>query len=98
MISHKKGEDINDAIKGPVGYLGLGILVLGLVLGIADIMTPNTEKPDSSILFGGFITDVISEVKYLMYELVPLIMIAGGAMVALQLKIIIIHPKKPNSK
>ncbi len=91
MIGHKKGEDINDAIKGPVGYFGIGILLIGLVMAFANDWSSQVEAPDEPVLFGGFIADMIYEIKYYMYAVIPLVMVAGGIMVALQLTI---HPKK----
>ena len=89
MIGFKKGEDINDAIKGPVGYLGAGIVIIALVVALANDWDSNIVPPDEPILFGGFLADMIYEIKYYMFAVVPLVMITGGIMIALQLKI---HP------
>ena len=89
MIGQKKGEDINDAIKGPIGYFGLGMILIAVVMAFANDWNSNMAPPDEPILFGGFIVDVIYEIKFYMYAIIPLIMIAGSILVGMQLKI---HP------
>lgn len=89
MIGNKKGENINDAIQGPIGYLGAGIVILGIVMAMANDWNSDLAPPDEAILFGGFFADLIYEMKYYMFAIVPIVMVAGGVMVALQLKI---HP------
>jgi|APSaa5957512535_1039671.scaffolds.fasta_scaffold03954_5 hypothetical protein len=91
MIGHKKGEDINDAIKGPIGYFGLGILIIGASFAFANSWSSDAAPPDEPILFGGFIVDIISEMTYYANVLIPLIIVVGGALVGLQLRI---HPNK----
>jgi hypothetical protein len=87
MIGHKKGEDINDAIKGPVGYIGLGIIVLGLGVALANNWDSTLNPPDNPVFFGGYIADVIYEIKYYLYAIIPLVIIMGAVMVGLQLRI-----------
>jgi len=69
MIGRSKGEDINEAIKGPVGYLGLGIIIIGGVMALANAWSSGVDAPDEPMLFGGFLADMIYEMKYYMYEL-----------------------------
>lgn len=95
MIGRSKGENINDAIQGPIGYLGAGILVIAVIIALANDWDANLSPPDEPILFGGFLADLIYEIKYYMFAIVPLVMIGGGFMVALQL---IIHPHKTSTR
>lgn len=89
MIGKKKGEDINDMLQGPVGILALGIGIISIVLAIAKSMESDAVQPDEFILFGGFIQNIIAELMFYAYSLIPLIIVAGGLMVGLALKI---HP------
>jgi len=89
MIGKKKGEDINDMLQGPVGILALGIGIISITLAIAKSMESDAVQPDEFILFGGFIQNIIAELMYYAYSLIPLIVVVGGLMVGLALKI---HP------
>ena len=87
MIGHNKGDDINTAIKGPISYIGAGIIILAIVIALANDWSSQVTPPDESVLFGGYLADLIYEVKYYMFAIVPLILVGGGVMVALQLRI-----------
>lgn len=89
MIGKKKGEDINDMLQGPVGILALGIGIISIVLAISKSMETDAVQPDEFILFGGFIQNIIAELMFYAYSLIPLIIVVGGLMVGLALKI---HP------
>lgn len=93
MIGTKNGESINDVIKGPISLFGAGIVLIGVAMAMANDWSSQIEPPDESILFGGFLTSLIYEFKYYMFAIVPLIVVAGAIMVALQL---VIHPTKYN--
>ena len=95
MIGNKKGEDLNDALKGPIGYFGLGIVIIGVAFAVANGWSSDIDTPDEPVLFGGFLVDMIQELKYYANVAVPLIMIVGGAMVGLQL---VVHPQKKRLK
>ena len=91
MIGTKNGESINDVIKGPISLFGAGIILIGVAMAMANDWSSQIEAPDESILFGGFVTNMIYEIKYYMFAIIPLVVVAGAIMVALQL---MIHPAK----
>ncbi len=81
MLSRKKGDDIGETLQGPVGILAIAIIIVGGVFAVAAEMDKTTPKaPDKSILFGGFLKDLIVEGKFYAYSLAPLIIIIGGIM------------------
>ncbi len=91
MIGRGKGEDINEAFKGPVGYFGIGIILIGVAMAYAATVGSDEPAPDRTVLFGGFLKDLIVELKYYLYSVVPMVIVGGALMIALQLRI---HPHK----
>jgi hypothetical protein len=87
MIGTKNGESINDVIKGPISLFGAGIVLIGVAMAMANDWSSQVEAPDESILFGGFLTNLIYEINYYMFAIIPLVVVVGAIMVALQLMI-----------
>ena len=87
MLSKSKGDDINDTLKGPVGLFGMGLMLIFTVVAIANDWDSELTPPDNPILFGGFLANLIYELKYYMFAIVPLAIVGGGIMMAVQLTI-----------
>ncbi len=95
MLAQNKGDDLTEAIKGPVSQLGLAILIIGGAFAYADYMLEERTGNNPNLvgvgngtkqqLFGNFIVDMANEMLFYLGIIVPIVIIAGGVMVGLTL-------------
>jgi len=93
MLAKNKGDDLATVISGPVGLFGIGIIVIGLAFAYGAYLQGDVEPPDEQPLFGGFITDMVSEMMYYANLIAILIIILGGLMTGITLRLYHIMPK-----
>jgi len=87
MLAKNKGDDLTAAISGPVGLFGIGIIVIGLAFAYGALLQDGIEPPDEQPLFGGFITDIVNELMYYADLIAALVIIVGGLMTGVTLRL-----------
>ena len=97
MLASKEGKDLTAAISGPVGLFGIGIVVIGIAFAYGAYLQEGAEPPDETPLFGAFIVDMINEIMYYAYLIAILVIVAGGLMTGLTLRLRIYHVDIPKA-
>ena len=88
MLAKRSEQDLTEAIRGPIGVFGLGIMIIASSIAIADSFAPSADDaPDEKPLFGSFFTDAIEEGIYYLQWIVYFAIVVGGIMIGATLRL-----------
>lgn len=87
MLANKKGEDLAEAIKGPLGYFALGLMLIGGASAYVSFLQEGFDAPDEKPLFGDFITGITDEVMFYLQLGSVFAILAGALITGLSLRL-----------
>ena len=89
MLAKKNEQDLTEAIRGPIGIMGLALVIIAGTLAVADNFKPDVGDAPADgdrKLFGTYLTSIINEVMYYAKWGVYLAILFGGLMIGITLR------------